>query len=375
MAARSALVCTALVAAVGVLCESGAAADPTGASRISYEAPADCPTEAQFLEALRLDGMPLVDAPRTATDPQFRVRIAQGAVVRGQVVASDGGGREVSRTIVGARCDDVVRALAVTISLLAESLATAGNSSLASSTTHDPDAAAAAPPPSVASPTLPPSSAPATAATRVAAPPAPAERSTILEPLPPGWRVGVAAEGTVNGLGSAGLGLAAYLEVIRDVPDGFAPALRLGVEFVRSTASVATNVPSQFAGALTASSNETASLTRRVVRFDACPVRAVAARPWSPSPIEAWACARLDAGVLDAIALNLPNARDMQRAWVAVGGLAHLRWVVSRVFLDLEGGITFPVVREQFYVEPSTLVYRVPVVTGAGGLALGAYFL
>jgi hypothetical protein len=196
------------------------------------------------------------------------------------------------------------------------------------------------------------------------APPAPAERSTTLDPLPPGWRVGLAGEGSLNSLGSAGLGLAAYLEIIRDVPDGFAPALRLGFEVVQSTASASDSL------------SDSAALTRRVGRLDACPLRTVAARPWSPSPIEAWACARFDAGVLNAIALNQPNAHDVQRPWMAVGGYAHIRWVVSRFFLDIEGGLSFPLVSTQLYAgDPANVLYRVPFVTGSGGLALGAYFL
>jgi hypothetical protein len=187
--------------------------------------------------------------------------------------------------------------------------------------------------------------------------------------------VGLAAEGAVSGLGSIGLGLAAYLEVVRDVPGGFMPALRLGVELARGSASSGSEGAFRFDGAAVGSPEETASLTRRVARFDACPLRAIAARPWSPSPIEAWACARVDAGVVGATALDVAEATDMQRAWVAVGALAHVRWVVSRFFVDLEGGITFPLLRERFYVQPSILVYQVPTVTGAGGFALGAYFL
>jgi hypothetical protein len=336
-----------VLAPLSALGDSSALADPAEAVRFSYEAAASCPKEAQFVEAVLENGGPFAHAAAGAPAREIRVRIAQGDHVTGQVVVRDRTGTEAVRTIVGERCEDVAGALAVLVSLTLEP-------------------AAAAPEPAAM-----PSPAPAaraTSAARAEVVPPSAERPAAPEALPPGWRLGASAGGTVSGLGSMGLGVAAYVEVIRDVRDGFAPALRLGVELAHGDASVATSGAS-------GPNNDTVSLSQRLVRLDACPLRAVAMRPWSPAPIEAWACARLDAGVLDAIASNLPGATNMQRAWMAAGSLVHVRWVVRRFFVDLEGGIVVPLLRERFYVEPSTGVYQVPTVTGAGGLALGVYFL
>jgi hypothetical protein len=346
MQPRTARRCTAmLVFFLGALGDSPASADPARPVHFSYEAPSGCPTEAQFVEAIRKDGGPFARAPAGASARELRIRIALGDHVTGELVVRDPTGVEAVRTIDGARCEDVARALAVVASLSLE-------------------ASAAAPEP----PAQPPATvAAATPPVRVDVAP-PAERPSTLEPLPPGWRLGVSAAGTMNGSIGLGLGLAAYVEVVHDVRDGFAPALRLGVEFANGGTGVPTTGPF-------APMQDAVSLSQRVGRLDACPLRAVAARPWSPSPIEAWACARLDAGVLDAIDTHLPNGTDMQRPWMAAGSLVHVRWVMRRFFVDLEGGVMFPLLRERFYVEPSTSIYQVPAVTGAGGLALGVYFL
>ena len=339
MPARSAPWWIAVLVALGAAGESSALAAPAEAVHFSYEAPPNCPTEAQFFESIREDGGAFTRAPEGPTTREFHVRITQGDPISGQLVVREPGGSAATRTIAGARCQDVAQALAVLVSL-----------ALASES----DGA-----PVVAAPVRP---APVSRKVEVDSPPA--DRS--LEPLPPGWRLGLSAEGVVGGLGSLGLGLAAYVEVIRDVPDGFAPALRLGVEVAQGDAGYSPNA--DFSG-------DGVSLSRRVVRLDACPLRLVAVRPWSPSPLEAWVCARLDAGVLDVSAPNLPTPSQIERAWMAAASLVHVRWVARRLFVDLEGGVGFPLLRERFYVEPSTSAYQVPTVTGTGGLAVGVYFL
>jgi hypothetical protein len=313
-----------------------------------YEAPQSCPSESEFAGAIERDGGHFTRRPQGDRAREFRVLIAAQREVTGRLVVRDGASTEVVRTIHGDRCDDVVRSLAVSVALALEP--ERGRPAASS------DAVSAAPP----------GPAEDARATPVPEPDAP-QPAPGPEPLPPGWRLGVSAEGTASGVGSMAFGLAAYVEVIRDVPEGLAPALRLGVEAVSGSGGVAVDQ--------TGYANGFAKLSRQVLRADGCPLRLVAARPWSASTFELWGCARFDAGRVSVVDPNQPAPPDTQRAWVAAGAIGHVRWVARRLFFYLEGGAMFPLVRARFVVQPSWTVYEIPAMTGAGGLGVGVFFL
>jgi hypothetical protein len=44
-------------------------------------------------------------------------------------------------------------------------------------------------------------------------------------------------------------------------------------------------------------------------------------------------------------------------------------------FFEAEGGATFPLRRERFYLEPSTDVFVVPVMGGVAGIGVGMFRL
>jgi hypothetical protein len=210
----------------------------------------------------------------------------------------------------------------------------------------------------------PPPAPPARPAPRVPAEhPSSADRPGFFDPMPPGWRLGVSGAGVVGGFGSpAGVGLAAYVEVARDVPEGFAPALRVGAELAGWQDPVTSPTPW----------SEVVDLSRRVLRVDACPLRAVARQAWSPSPVELWGCARFDTGVLGVSESGGPPA---QRPWVAVGPDARVRWVTGHFFVDLDVGVAFPLLRETFLLAPGFVGYHVPTVAGAGAFGVGVFVL
>jgi hypothetical protein len=320
-----------------------------------YDAPADCPSESEFVRAIDRDGGRFSRRAPGALVREFRVVLARPGAVVGRLAVRDGVSTDVVRTIQGDRCADVAGALAVAVALALEPER--------ARTPSTPDGASPAASPS-ARPQSPELSFAESSARREASPETSAPEP---EPLPPGWRLGVSGEGTASGLGSVAVGLAAYLEVIRDVPEGFAPALRLGVETLSGSGGAAVEQGGQVYGA--------ANLSRRVLRADACPLRWVAARPWSASTFELWGCARFDAGLVSVVDPHLPASANSQRPWVAAGATAHMRWVSRRLFFYLEGGGMFPLVRERFVVRPSWTVYEIPVATGEGGLGVGIFLL
>jgi hypothetical protein len=172
----------------------------------------------------------------------------------------------------------------------------------------------------------------------------------------------VSAEGTLGQLGGSTFapGLAAYVDIIHDVPDPSAFGLRLGIEMAKGVA----NDNADGLGQL--------NVARMVLRMDVCPVRAVASQPWSTSTIEALACGRLDAGVLQ----FTPDSSDSQaRPWVAPGSKVAVRWVDRRFFFEFEANLTFPLFREVVVEGSGTTVYHVPWAVGGGGIGIGWFFL
>jgi hypothetical protein len=115
--------------------------------------------------------------------------------------------------------------------------------------------------------------------------------------------------------------------------------------------------------------NARASFTRVQMRGEVCPVRlfggALALRP----------CALAEGGVLAArgsgSALEGPGTRA--RPWAAAGGAgrAEVR-VLGPAYLELEGGVLLPLVRDEFVLEPQVTVLRVPAAFffASGGVSV-----
>lgn len=87
-------------------------------------------------------------------------------------------------------------------------------------------------------------------------------------------------------------------------------------------------------------------------------------------------CGRVEVGALSATGLRVSQAQSDVRFWVAPSVSARLRWRFAKnVWLGAEGGLTAPLIREEFVVaraaagEPVVL-YRPPMVAAFFGLSL-----
>jgi hypothetical protein len=330
----------ALVSSAIALLAGVARAGEVEAIRFTYDAPVGCPTEAEFLEAVSRDGGHLARVLDDRGARAFAVAIESASPAVGRLTVRDAEGREAVRSIRGERCEDLAQSLAVLVALSLQPRAMT---------------------PAVVRPEVPPRAAPE-----------PGEDArTVSETPRERWRLGVSTGPTLTGGASPGalLGLALSVEAQRDVPGVLAPAFRLGAEL-----SVA-QISGGSSSSATSGPVPVESFSRRIARFDACPLRWMAAPPWSRSTIGAQACARFDGGVLDVRSSGFPGARSVTRAWAAAGAILRIRSVWSFVFLDVEGGMMVPVLRERFFVEPASEVYEVPPVAGVVGLEIGGFFL
>jgi hypothetical protein len=88
------------------------------------------------------------------------------------------------------------------------------------------------------------------------------------------------------------------------------------------------------------------------------------------------ACARIEAGALDAAGTGIPGARSGTSGWFAVGPLGRAEWeLLAPLFLEAELAAMVHVTDDHFYFEPSTTVYDVPLVGFEASAGLGVHFL
>jgi hypothetical protein len=340
----------ALTGTAGLLSPIPASAAEPERLHLSYNVPAECPSEGDFLDMVARDGGLLVRAADDELARSFAVRVQVSGSVDGWLVVRGVDGSEAARAIAGGRCDDVVRSLAVLVALSVEP----GASS--SPVPSAPDASVEGAPTTLERPTAPD-----------------AVRPRRL-------RGAISAEGTLGGGAAPGAvpAVAAYIELLRDAPGAFEPSVRLGGE-ISATWTTSVMGPDTFVPrsglVLPGSTVGETTFQKLAARLDACPLRWLAARPWANDALSAQACARFEAGQLEAHARGFPNAKDARRLWAAAAPLLRLRWIFPAVFFEVEGGVVFPFARERFFMEPSTLVFEVPAVTGTLGLGFGALFL
>jgi hypothetical protein len=134
-----------------------------------------------------------------------------------------------------------------------------------------------------------------------------------------------------------------------------APSVHVGVDY-------ATTAPVLIDGARV-------TLANGILWVDGCP------HSWELGPLALRPCVRLDVGVRVAASDGIPNGHSELRPWLDIGAMMHLRTALGGpAFLDLGGGLLFPVVQDRVYLSPDVTVYTVHVVGGRGDAAVGVEF-
>jgi hypothetical protein len=282
------------------------------AVRIALDAPSGCSTSADLYQALRKR----TDRVRLAVDGEraFDVRVKLepvGQNVHGELSVVSDRGETDTRTVEGSTCSVVVEALSFTASLALD--AAEERERQLSAEEH---ATKPAPPP-----------------------PTPAPE----EPTEP--------EDT-----HAGTSLHAELGAAVVVAHVLAPEVSLGGALVvrvvaepDETLSPAIGIALTYAGSELGDASREASVRWLAAIVTACPVRwrlgsALGVRP----------CALGTAGQVEATGENLQTPQTVQRAWWSAGGALRLDVRLGNgVALEVEGGITAPLVERRFVAQPS----------------------
>jgi hypothetical protein len=343
----------ALAGACCLVFATRASAEDAEPVHLTYDAPAQCPSEAALLAIVSRDGGRLVQVPEEQPARSFRLHIEGTGPIVGRLVIRHRDGREAVREIDDIDCDVVVRALAVLVAMsLTPPVSTQPEPPAPETPTPSP------PEPGLDGP-LPP--VPGLAAGPFASEPPSTSEDDDPRPSmqrPRGWRFDVSGEGTVNtgALPSLDPGFAGYLELVDEIPSLLAPSIRVGAE-IDATQE------------LTAADN----VRRLVARVDACSFRAVLARPWADDAFTLAPCARIDVGRLDVQGWTTGTRTDAARLWVAPAALLRLRWTSPGVFVELEGGALFPLIRAHFSGDVPD--FTVPWIGATSGLGFGVYVL
>ncbi len=328
---------------VVLLAAAGALAAAPAHFSLDYSGPPECPSAAELVSRVHAR-MP--DAERVASgSPHAGVELTRTDAMFDGTLAWDGDTAS-ARHFRAARCDEVIDALALAITV---ALASERASSPPTFATSAPPPTASAPPRArTAAPPPPP-----------VIPPAPLRRAA--PPAPPARRGRRWHGAAVASLGFAG-----------DVAPQLAPVGSLGFELrLGGTEVLSPSLRASLGYAHGTASDETFSGFRRIAGgLEICPLRFAARAPAIALEPCLGALSGVQAGELSA-------GGSASAFWLSVDALARARWAPSpRWFLALWGGVEVPTILNRFSVEHSATTTRrraflVPQVAGIAGLGGG----
>ncbi|AKU97339.1 hypothetical protein AKJ09_04003 [Labilithrix luteola] len=90
--------------------------------------------------------------------------------------------------------------------------------------------------------------------------------------------------------------------------------------------------------------------------------------------IHAGPCVNAEGGVLQAIVNEPLPSRGRTRPWFSAGASARLAWrPLSALSFEIVGGVRVPLIRNELFFEPLSLVYEAPAVVPFVGTAVAAH--
>lgn len=317
---------------------AGAAEADRGARpvEVHFDGPDGCSGANAFFGSLRsrTDRVRRADADEPRTTVQVRLSREHGRVV-GELRMSDDRGETDTRKVQGASCDEVVQALSLTAALAL-----------------DPSARLFVPPAApgtdeAATRTEKDQPVPAAVTTTAPTPSASASASRLV----PGFELsaGLVGLAVLSGSFSPGIGVTARKNLGRD--GRFRPTLGLGLAYVRNDVL---------------QSPQDAEVALATIGATVCPLR------WAASILTVQPCALVLAGWLSATGRQVTHVDTVDRSWLSAGLTVRTAAFLGRGFsLELEGGISAPLVKRRFFATvPSNVVAETPTISPIVGIGL-----
>ncbi|MBX3205723.1 MAG: hypothetical protein KF764_11690 [Labilithrix sp.] len=315
--------------------------------RVELAAPASCPVEPSLLARVQRHTTRVREAKPGEAARVLAVTIeARGDGFRGDLRLVEQGD-ELDRTIPGATCEEVLAAAALIAALTIDPRASSTPGPPASS--HDAVAEGAD----------------AGTEPRSRRPTSPARRSEAARPSlrrSPRLRASLGASLDVHGLDGLVPGRSVWVE--GGLARGLEPALRLRLGQLRSFTVV--------------SDARAAFFELRTLALEGC-MTAVSAggrrrSPGAPSPFDLRPCVQATGGLFEGASSAFRVTRE-PRPWFAVGGFVQGRWrFFGPLALEASLGFAAPLVRDDFFFRPRTLIYRAPEAFFVGNVGVGVTF-
>jgi hypothetical protein len=307
----------------------------TTAFRLSYDAPAACPSEAAFFDAIqaRTEHVRRASADESALEASVRVSRTERGFV-GEVRETLNGTESSARTVDGKTCKEVVEALSLTIAL---SIDPNAHAPIEKSPPSAPEPGACPPAPAVT-----PAPAPAPITAPLASPPLELELG-----------LGVLATETLTSELSAGAALSGTF--LKRTGEARLASLEFSLWFATT-------------GVLAPPSNHEARFEG--LSLDACPAR------FEFGSIELGPCALVTAGALEAKGRGVSMPSTVEHAWWSAG--LDFQWSVllgGGLVLESALGGGVPLAKRRFYLsQPGHVVAETPLVSPVLRLGLGYRF-
>ena len=362
----------AIAAALGVGGARAAAQPAAEPIRITFTAAPGCPDHDAFAGEVWARTARARPAAEGEPARMFRVDVsAAGGGFRGRLAIEDPAGATAVREVSGVSCAEVTSALALVTALAIDPRASTAAKvpSLESPSPARPEPANPRAPLEPANP--PPAPSPTPWSLPARPPPTPegvvrrtlAPSSMIPEPLPV-WLPPVVAEPSRWRFGLGAHAAAVFAVAPSTIPGAFlfTDAARLGAGAFAPAARAGLYLTE-----VGSSRNAGGSATFRWIsgHLDLCPIRV------ELPPLAAAPCAVVEVGALKAIGAGDLSSTTVVRPWAAAGllGRAELS-LFEGLSLEAQGALTFPFIRDTFYLEPVFTVHEVPAVGGSlsGGL-------
>ncbi|MEO8797798.1 MAG: hypothetical protein ABI551_07935 [Polyangiaceae bacterium] len=336
------------------------AADASAAApvRIDYAAPASCPSQLSFERELttRAHNVHVTD------DASERVVVhveQRGGRFDGTLSLREAGGAAATRSVSGATCAEVVNGLALIAALALDGPEPddhdAGKSSSIEPKTTASSTTTTQRPPASVKPEAPTGTKPTTLATPT---------TSSSEPSPD-------ATTTTHPLRAFSIALGAHGGVVTGIAPSVTPTIAFFVDLAKTgDAVLSPSLRLRFERAGDSSdpfAQGAAHFTWTEGGIDGCPV------VWAPiARLRLAPCLRAEAGIVEASGVDASPARSQTRPWLLLGavGRGQLR-LVGPVFIELEMALYAPLVRDRFYLEPDTTVFRASAIAWGGSAGLG----
>jgi hypothetical protein len=91
-------------------------------------------------------------------------------------------------------------------------------------------------------------------------------------------------------------------------------------------------------------------------------------------PVDADACGHLEMGAINAEGSGIARAHQAARTWLAPGAHAAARWAGRRLLLEVQGGVSVPILRDRYFFDPGGTIHRTWIATPWILVATGVHF-